>query len=111
MDHETGRTPVNTKATVALVSSIAVTVVGFIVLTQSTTQSMTQLASIVTVLLAQFAVATTAYFGLEEMHWFSSKGEARWLERGLALIALIVSVAGILLVSLFTYATARLELL
>jgi hypothetical protein len=110
MDLESGRTPVNTKAKVAFVASLAVTAAGLIVLAGSTTQSMTQLVAIVTVLLAEFAVAATAYFGLEEMHWFSSKREARWLARGLALTARIVSVAGILLVSLFTYVTARVEL-
>jgi hypothetical protein len=111
MDREPHRTPLNTKAKVAFVASLAVTAIGWTVLAGSTTQSMTQLVAIVTVLLAEFAVAATAYFGLEEMHWFSTNSEARWLARWLALTALFVSVAGILLVSLFTYVTAGLELL
>ncbi len=110
MDLESGRKPVNTKAKVAFVASVAVTAIGFVLLTRSTTQSMAQFVSIVTVLVAEFVVASTAYFALEEVHWFSSNSEARWPARGLALIALIVSVAGILLVSLFTYVTAGLEL-
>lgn len=110
MDLEPRPKAVITKAKVAFGAAVAVTAMGFVLLTRSTTQSIAQLGIIVTVMLAEFAVAATAYFGLEELHWFSSMGEGRRLERVLALTALIVSVAGILLVSLFTYGTAHLEL-
>lgn len=100
----------STKAKVAFVASLVVTVGGLAVLAGTDTQSTEQLVVIVGVLVAEFAVAATAYFGLEEMNWFSRRRKASWLGRGLAFVALLVSVAAILLVSLFTYVTAGVVL-
>lgn len=65
-----------------------------------------KLVTIVTVIVEGFGMAAIEYFALEEMAWFSPRTGAPLYERGMATVALLVSVAGILLMSMFAYVSS-----